>query len=129
MFHVIQEDSDDEDNRTVDENDSGISVEDNEVDDISAINSWVHFYRRENSRAEAESSSGSCFLFFHLVVVYQKNKNENKQTDIFEFNNEYDYTAKECDEISLNSSIGSEEIVEDDLNVMSLLNAFFADIV
>ena len=123
-FPIIQEDSDDEDiedESVLSEVDEVDEVDEaDEVDEVDEIDSWVLISEEKPEESKVESSSGSCSYSFNFdSCTSSEEQNENKQTDIFEFNNEYDYTAKECDEISLDSSMSSEEIVEDDLNVVS----------
>lgn len=132
-FPIIQEDSGDEEEQEDEDEDIDSYASDeiddideideiDDIDDIDDIDSWVLISEEKKEEPKVEHSSSSCSYSFNFdSCTSSEEQNDNKQalTNIFEFNKEYDYTAKECDEISLDSSISSEEIVEDDLNVVS----------
>lgn len=98
-FPAIQEDSD------LDA-DSEENEEDEEEEEDN--NSWVYIDETNEKTNDSTDIDSYSFNFDSFTSEDAQNKKK-----------EYTYTAKTCDEISLDSSISSESIAENDANIVS----------
>lgn len=102
-FPAIQEDSDNQGEYNEEDTEE---IQENEKDNN---NSWVYIAKTEEKANDSTDIDSYSFNFDSFTSDDAQTKTQTEHT----------YTSKTCDEISLDSSISSESIAEDDMNVVS----------